>query len=337
MRAFLWRPPARRKHATGSGQTVSFMTWKRERLSVNRWSRASVVAIAFLAAITGLFAAAPAATGQTGDERVVAIGGSVTEILYDLGLADSIVAVDTTSLFPPAALRDKPNVGYMRALSPEGVLALSPTRILLLDGSGPPDALNLLARSGVSLVHIGDDPSPEGVVSKIREVGAAMHHAAEAEEMAAAVARRFTLLGELAARVREPKKVLFMLGFRDGRPLVAGQGTAADGIIRLAGARNAAEGFSGYKPMTDEAILLAAPEVVVSMDQGGHGIDAQTLFARPAFAGTPAARDQRLVIRDGLFLLGFGPRTPQAAADLLHALYPDIDIPAALATDPAPQ
>src|SRR6478735_5285853 len=45
--------------------------------------------------------------------RIVSIGGAVTEILYALGFDDRIAGVDATSLYPPAALRDKPNVGYM--------------------------------------------------------------------------------------------------------------------------------------------------------------------------------------------------------------------------------
>jgi iron complex transport system substrate-binding protein len=53
--------------------------------------------------------------------RIVSIGGAVTEILYALGLKDHVVAVDTTSLYPPQALKEKPNVGYMRSLWAEGV------------------------------------------------------------------------------------------------------------------------------------------------------------------------------------------------------------------------
>ncbi|MFC0217011.1 hemin ABC transporter substrate-binding protein [Pseudochelatococcus lubricantis] len=266
-----------------------------------------------------------------GPERIVSVGGAITEILYDLGLADRIVAVDTTSLFPPEALKEKPNVGYMRALSVEGILALGPTRVLLLDGAGPPEALKLLAESGLPITHIGDDPTPAGVVAKIRAIGQVTGADADAATLSEAVEQRFALLEDLGRQIGQPKKVLFVLGFQGGRPLVAGQGTAADGIIRLAGAHNAAQGFSGYKPMTDEAIIEAAPDAIVTMGSAAHTMEPEELFARPAFAGTPAARERRLISRDGLFLLGFGPRTPQAAADLLHALYPAVPIPPALA------
>ncbi|MGJ0533075.1 hypothetical protein HUN39_15415 [Methylocystis sp. FS] len=56
--------------------------------------------------------------------RIVAIGGAVTEILYALGQQNRIAAIDATSQFPPEALKKKPNVGYFRALSAEGVLSI---------------------------------------------------------------------------------------------------------------------------------------------------------------------------------------------------------------------
>ncbi len=67
--------------------------------------------------------------------RIVSIGGAITEILYALGFEDRVAGVDATSLYPAAALRDKPNVGYMRQLSPEGVLGLNPSLVLAAQGS----------------------------------------------------------------------------------------------------------------------------------------------------------------------------------------------------------
>ena len=68
--------------------------------------------------------------------RIISIGGAITEILYALGFEDRLAGVDATSLYPPAALRDKPNVGYMRQLSAEGVLGLNPSLVLAVQGSG---------------------------------------------------------------------------------------------------------------------------------------------------------------------------------------------------------
>ncbi len=90
------------------------------------------------------------AIGNT--SRIVSIGGAITEILYALGLQDRIVGVDTTSLFPLNALKDKPNVGYMRQLSAEGVLGLNPQLILAIEGSGPKETLEVLETAKIPLV-----------------------------------------------------------------------------------------------------------------------------------------------------------------------------------------
>ena len=48
---------------------------------------------------------------------------SVAEIIYLLGEEDKIIAADRTSNYPPEAL-ELPSIGYVRALSTEGVLSL---------------------------------------------------------------------------------------------------------------------------------------------------------------------------------------------------------------------
>src|SRR5215831_11590464 len=119
--------------------------------------------------------------------RTVSIGGAITEILYALGLESRLVGVDTTSLYPAAALHDKPNVGYMRQLSAEGVLGLNPTLILAIQGSGPPETIDILDTAKVPLVLVPETFSEDGLIEKIRLVGHAMGVDARAECLSAAV------------------------------------------------------------------------------------------------------------------------------------------------------
>ncbi len=130
-------------------------------------------ATALLAALISLSAWWISADARA-EERIVSIGGSITEIIYALDQQASVAAVDTTSLLPPEALKTKPNVGYMRALSAEGVLSLMPSLILASEGAGPPATLTSLRESGVRFVTIPDEPSPAGVQRKIIAVGEAI-------------------------------------------------------------------------------------------------------------------------------------------------------------------
>src|SRR5690606_16406470 len=100
------------------------------------------------------------------------------------------------------------------------------------------------------------------------------------------------------------------------RLTVAGQNTSADFMIRLSGAQNAMEGFNGYKMVTNEAVVNSAPDAILMMSRGGEEANREQLLAHPAIALTPAAAQRRIIIMDGLYLLGLGIRTPQAALDL---------------------
>ena len=98
--------------------------------------------------------------------------------------------------------------------------------------------------------------------------------------------------------------------------MVAGQKTAANEIIALAGGVNAIDGYDGYKIISDEAIVAAKPDVVLSIQRGKDSLEADAVFAHPAFALTPAAANKAFIAMEGLYLLGFGPRTAAAARDL---------------------
>lgn len=254
--------------------------------------------------------------------RIVSVGGAVTEIIYRLQRDAEIVGVDSTSLYPPEALGTKANIGYVRALGAEGVLSLAPSLVLALEGAGPPDALRLIEQAGVRVVRVPDQPSAAGIVARVTVIAQAL----DVPERGAALIREiegaFAQLAQAKARVTRPARALFVLSLQNGRPLVGGQGTTADAILALAGATNAASSLTGWKPMSDEGLIAAAPEAIVLMDQGPGGA-AQDPFAFPAFAATPAAGTRRLVVMDSLYLLGFGPRTPAAARDLMAALHPD--------------
>ena len=256
--------------------------------------------------------------------RIISIGGAVTEILYALGQSAHVVAVDTTSLYPLAALKTKPNVGYFRQLSPEGVMGLSPSVIIAADGAGPRETIAILQQASIPFVSIPDRFDADGILQKIRMIGAATGTEKLAECLEEAVARDLASLTTLRQLIAKPARSMFILSFVNGRPMVAGRGTAADGIMRLAGAVNVFGDFEGYKIVNDEAIIAAAPEAILAMQREGLDLDAQKVFDHSAFRETPAAHDRRFFSMEGLYMLGFGPRTAAAARDLSQALYPGL-------------
>ncbi|MCI5076944.1 ABC transporter substrate-binding protein [Oricola sp.] len=254
-------------------------------------------------------------------QRVLSIGGAVTEIVYALGEDGRLIGRDSTSTYPAAA-RELPDVGYMRALAPEGVLSIEPDLILAHEGSGPTEAIDVLKSASVDYVEVPGGFSAAGIDEAIRVVAEALGVDAKGDAMRADIAAQMDALAESVGTIAEKKRVLFILSMQDGRVLASGTGTAADGILALAGAQNAILDFQGYKQLTDEAIITANPDAILMMDRGGgHAADSATVLGHPALAATQAAKDGALIRMDGSYLLGFGPRTADAALDLAKALY----------------
>jgi iron complex transport system substrate-binding protein len=239
--------------------------------------------------------------------RIVSIGGDVTEILYALGMDKRIVGIDTTSTYPLRAAAEKASVGYMRQLSAEGVLGLNPTLILTVEGAGPKETIAVLEAAHVPLVVARDTFTGEGIIEKVSVIAQATGTAARGRC--------------IIERVRAD----LGLSFVSGRAMVSGRNTAADGIINLAGAVNAVTDYEGYKAINDEAVIAAKPDVILVIERGGPAtLTADMVFAHPSFAVTPAGFNRSFVSMDGLYLLGFGPRTARAARDLAGALYPHL-------------
>ncbi|MBP7451346.1 MAG: ABC transporter substrate-binding protein [Ottowia sp.] len=253
--------------------------------------------------------------------RLITVSGAITEVVYALGAEDQLVGTDTSSLFPAAALKT-PKVGYLRQLSAEGVLSLRPDVVIATSEAGPPVVLDQLRGAGVQIELVKSAYTWNDVAAKVRAVGLAARREAAARELQARLEAEWAQVTQQIGSDKRPKpRVLFM--FSPGPPpQVAGQGTAADAMIRFAGGTNALTGFQGYRPMTAEAMASAAPDVVLTTEQGLEALGGPEKFwQRPELALTPAYRRRALVSQDALLLLGFGPRLPMAVRELHRRLH----------------
>jgi len=274
-----------------------------------------------LAAAAGWLLAAGAAALECGQpapdaSRIAVAGGSLAEILYALGEEQRIVAVDRTATFPAAA-RQLPQIGYVRNLSAEGLLSLQPTLVLGEHDMGPPAVVDQLGALGLDMLVVPERFDAGGIAAKIRCVAAVVGREAAGEALVAE-----TLAGAQTAPVAaDAPRGIVLLGLRGGSPVAAGRDTSGGGLLAMAGARNALEGFEGWKPVSEEALARAAPAFIVVPERGiadAGGLDA--LLAHPALRLTPAASARRVIAMDGMAMLGFGPRTVATAAALRERL-----------------
>lgn len=278
---------------------------------------------AFIAAALAL----PLSAQADDAPRTVVLGGTLAEIIVALGAEDQLVGRDGTATYPESLLA-LPDIGYLRAISPEGVLSLAPELIIADPGTGPESAVDVLKASGIDYVTIDYDRSAEGVIDKITGTAAALGREDEGAALAAHVQAQLDEAATRAAAVPEDQRreVLFVMSLQGGAVMVGGSGSTPDSLIAMAGAHNVAADIDGYKVMTDEAIITAAPDVIL-MTQGGadEEINVGAIRAHPALGATPAAENGNIVVIDGLMVLGFGPRVGEAVLQLNEAFYPPED------------
>lgn len=259
--------------------------------------------------------------------RVVTVGGAVTEMVYALGQGGRVVGTDTSSYFPAAANR-LPKVGYARQLSAEGVLSLRPTLVIASTDAGPPAAIAAIRAAGVPVLVLANAHTPQNTTDKLRLLGEVFGVGDRAALLNAGLARDLNKARLLYGRVQRRPRVMFVYARAGGTLQVAGQDNAADAMIRLAGGVNAVQGFSGYRPLTAEAAVTAAPEIVLFLDRGlesAGGVEGALRL--PGIAQTPAGAARRIVALDDLYLLGFGPRLGRAVQDLTALFHPHLRRP----------
>ncbi|MCY1207775.1 Hemin-binding periplasmic protein HmuT [compost metagenome] len=264
----------------------------------------------WLAVAIGWMLAAAAHAAPPG--RVVTLGGSVTEIVYQLGQGGRLVGDDLSSLYPEAATK-LPRVGYYRSVPVEGVLALQPDLVLASEQAGPPDVLKRLGEVGVRVVTVPDSPSVDSLKARIRNIAEALDVAPEGERLVERIGRE---LKEVEAIPVTQARAVLLIN-RTGTLQGAGRGTAANEVMAMAGLVNVLKDQQGYKPVSAEAVGALAPDLIVvtktSLEATGGP---EKLLAMPGIASTPAAARRRVIVMDDLLLLGMGPRLPLALTEL---------------------
>jgi iron complex transport system substrate-binding protein len=270
---------------------------------------------------------APAPGGAA--RRVVTVGGPVTEIAFALGAGDRVVGVDTSSVYPERVTA-LPQVGYQRSLSAEGVTALSPDLVIASADAGPPAALEQLRAAGVRVAVMPNVSTIDEAARRIEAVGTALGLAAAGRELAGRVRGDAGRARERCCAVvtHAAPRAALVYARGGGTVMLAGTGTPAVAMLELAGARNAVSGFTGFKPISPESLVEAAPDILVIPSRSLASLGGESgLLAIPGVADTPAARAHRIVAMDDLLLLGFGPRLP-AAIDELARHFADAGAPA---------
>jgi iron complex transport system substrate-binding protein len=257
--------------------------------------------------------------------RIIAVNlsGSLAEIVFTLGLGDNVIGRDVSTTFHGA--EDLPVVTNAHDLSAEGILALDPSVVFVDDSVGPGEVIDQLRGSGIPVVVFEESWSIDEIYPRITAVAEALGVPELGEQLVART--QGEIADALASRPAqdEPPTVAFLyVRGTAGVYLMAGDGAGPDDMIEAVGAVDAGSsiGLEKFRPITSEALVNAAPDVLLVMQDGLDsvgGVDG--LVSIPGIAQTPAGQEKRVVAMDDGSLLSFGPRTGQVVKDLADKIY----------------
>ena len=245
-------------------------------------------------------------------QRIVSLSPTATEILFAVGAAEQVVAVDQYSYYPPEApVTDlsgwDPNV--------EAVLAYEPDLVLISN-----DANDLVAAMEAVGIEVLLSPAPadfEGGYDAVADIGTAVGRADEAAALVADL--RAEIEAALAGAPDLPIRIYHELGeshFSASSNSFIGAVYAAMGAVNIADEADA-DG-NGFPQLTEEYIVNADPELIVITDMASY--TAADVAARPGWGEVSAVRNGDIVVVDADIASRWGPRLPQFITAVAAAL-----------------
>ncbi|MBR8224906.1 cobalamin-binding protein [Burkholderia ambifaria] len=251
-------------------------------------------------------------------QRVISLAPHATELVYAAGGGAKLVGTVTYSDYPPAA-QAVPRVGDNKALDLERIAALKPDLIVVWRHGNAERQTDALRALHIPL-FFSEPKHLDDVATSLRQLGTLLGTAPVADAAAASFSRDIAALRARYA-ARAPVTMFFQVW---DRPLTTLNGAHLfNEVIALCGGRNV---FAALKPLapsvTDEAVLAANPEAIVTTSAGATRSDAPlpSLARWRAWPALTAVARNNLFAIDGDLLTRPSPRIAQGAAALCEDL-----------------
>lgn len=252
------------------------------------------------------------------EQRIVSLNGAITAIIANLGHGTEMVGRDVTSTYPEWIQDSVKNLGHVRSLSMEALMALKPTLILASKDDLSPDLEKRIKESKISYKLFDREFSVEGTKTLIKQV--ADFIGATSEKAAPLLEKIDQDLSKVKTFEHKPK-VLFIYARGAGTMMVAGSGTSMGSMIQLAGGENAAKELDNFKPLTTEALLNIDPDVILLFKSGLESLsETGGLLKVPGISETKAGKNKAIITMEGGLVSNFGPRVGEAAYRLNQLL-----------------
>jgi iron complex transport system substrate-binding protein len=256
-------------------------------------------------------------------QRIISLAPANTEILFALGLNQSVVG-DTTYCDYPAEAVNKTKIGGFSDPNIETILNMSPDVVF----AAPIDkeqVIPQLENLGIKVVVLNPTTINE-TYAAIELVGNVTGTQAVAESLVKSMKARVNAVTRLVANLTDDENPnVFYVVWHD--PLMTAGGDTLPGqLIELAGGKNIFANVSGYPTVSLESVLTAEPQVIIAGTGMGSGADAPFQWAQNnSFLQGTEARKEGKVFNINTDLAGrYGPRIVDALEEMFRLIHPDL-------------
>lgn len=262
----------------------------------------------------------PSTETQSEGKTIVTAGGTITEIVHELGFGRSIIATDITSTYP-ASMQELPSIGYRNQIKAEGILALGPDRLLIEKGYLTDDVVAQLTAAGLE-IHQFDKPTDvSGTYKIIQELADYLEVPEKGKALSEQVSQDIRVLEEYTADLSERPKIAFVMARGQETVFVAGEETFAASLFSMSAVESVGKGFKDFIPLTPEALVAMNPDYLLFFESGLQSLGGKAGVKHiRGIEQTTAFKNGGILAFDGLYLSGFGPRVGKAALELAKSV-----------------
>jgi iron complex transport system substrate-binding protein len=255
-------------------------------------------------------------------QKIITAGGTITEMVYELGFGDQIIATDITSTYP-ASMQSLPSIGYRNQIKAEGILALAPDLVLVEEGYLTQEVIDQLGSAQVKVQFFKKPVTVQGTKDLISQLAGFFGVQEKGQTLLDNLNTDLQQLDAYLATTTASPKATFIMARGPQTVFMAGEETFAQEMFRMAGLQPAGQGFNDFVPVTPESLVSMNPDFLVFFNSGLESLGGKEALAQVNGLGnTTAVQKGQVISLDGQYLSGFGPRVGKAALELAKAARP---------------
>lgn len=194
--------------------------------------------------------------------RIASGSPSVTEILYELGLKDKIIAMDKNSDVKELDDMKIPKVSFYQ-IDTESIFSLKADLIILstFNRADREDFIEFMKKKGTDVIYISDIKSIEDIYNCIREIGEKTERESEAEKIILRMEEEINGVREISKNIKNKKKAYFEISPFPSM-YTFGKDVFMNEMLEIAGVENIFNDKSGWFIPSLEVIARRNPDII---------------------------------------------------------------------------